>query len=607
MLHSQFAVYLGAERPTGYTGFIVDEHHFVIVDVEEGFDQDQGHALVSRLKEKLHSHRIIDITHIDAILDAVMHEFNVPPGFSLAMGIQTGKAFYLKTIGNGQIYISRGQKFARIIEGDNSASGFAEDSDTFIFTTYRFMSLVDNDQYIKKLSEQNTPHQIVEEITPTLKALNDEGAIALFTCFSQSEESTDAHEKEISSIHDAKGNIVDEEQSGPEREYIVLKRKKPSLGEKLRAWKSQLSSDNTKKSKRKLVVGLIVAVVFAILIWSVVLGYNRRTNEDMRKKIQASSELINQKLNQADDVAFLNMPRALALISEAKDELNRVKKETGAQDSMLAALSQKIQLKEDQISKKEEKNGEEFYDLTLDQKNAKGNKMYLDGDSAAILDKDAGSVYILSLQKKSLTRIPASSAKKADAIGYYNSMVYLLSASDGIYKVGEDTKETKVLDADKNMSSVQGMFMYSGNIYVLDSNKQDVYKYSSTDSGFSGGTSYFKDSLGVGLSSASSLAIDSSVYISLDHSIVKYTGGLQDSFSTSFPSDKVSVTKLYTNKDLDKVYTWDKSKGSIFVIGKDGQYEKEVKSSLLKTADDFTVYDNAVYVLIKEKIYKISI
>jgi ActR/RegA family two-component response regulator len=87
MLHSQFAVYLGAERQSGYTGFIVDTHHFVVVDVEEGFDQAQGHALVSRLKEKLHSHRIIDITHIDSIVDAIMQEFNVPPGFSLSMGI----------------------------------------------------------------------------------------------------------------------------------------------------------------------------------------------------------------------------------------------------------------------------------------------------------------------------------------------------------------------------------------------------------------------------------------------------------------------------------------------------------------------------------------
>lgn len=605
MLHSQFAVYLGAERQSGYTGFIVDTHHFVVVDVEEGFDQAQGHALVSRLKEKLHSHRIIDITHIDSIVDAIMQEFNVPPGFSLSMGIQTPKAFYLKTIGTGQIYISRGQKFARIIEGDNSASGFAEDSDTFIFTTYRFMSLVDNDQYIKKLAEQNTPHQIVEEITPTLKASNDEGAVALFTCFSK--EKPEQQEEREPIMPEA--NVIHEEESRvePEKEYVVLKSRKPSLKDKFRSWKSQLQTNQRSGSKRKFVVGAVVVVVFAILIWSVVLGYNRRASEDTRKKIHASSELIDQKLRQADDVAFLNMPRALALISEAKDELARVKKETGVSDSMVSDLSDKIQQKENQISKKEEKNGDEFYDLTLDQKNAKGSKMYLDGENVAILDKDTSSVYVLSLKKKSLERVSAPSAKKADAIGYYNSDIYLVNLTGGIVKIGDDQKEIKVLDADKNLGSIQDMFMYAGNIYILDSKKQDILKYGGAENGFSTGSTYFKSSLGVSLSSATSLAIDSSVYISLSKSIVKFTGGLQDSFSTSFPSEGVSLTKLYTNKELDRVYAWDKNKGSVFVIGKDGQYEKEIKSSLLKSATDFTVYDNAVFVLIGEKIYRITI
>ena len=72
------------------------------------------------------------------------------------------------------------------------------------------------------------------------------------------------------------------------------------------------------------------------------------------------------------------------------------------------------------------------------------------------------------------------------------------------------------------------------------------------------------------------------------------------------PDGNINTTKIFTNKDLEKVYGWDKEKGAIYVVGKNGDYLEQVNSKILSTASDFVVYKNSIYVLQGSKIYKIE-
>ena len=90
-------------------------------------------------------------------------------------------------------------------------------------------------------------------------------------------------------------------------------------------------------------------VLFLILIWSVGLGYRRRTQETAQEKIKLTKNLISQKLDQAEQVAFLNMPSALSLIADSKVEVNKLKKELGVKSKGLGGLEKMITDTENKI------------------------------------------------------------------------------------------------------------------------------------------------------------------------------------------------------------------------------------------------------------------
>ncbi|MBI3366204.1 hypothetical protein HY041_01075 [Candidatus Roizmanbacteria bacterium] len=103
------------------------------------------------------------------------------------------------------------------------------------------------------------------------------------------------------------------------------------------------------------------------------------------------------------------------------------------------------------------------------------------------------------------------------------------------------------------------------------------------------------------------MAIDSSVYVGFSDHVFKFTAGVQDEFKTTFPESNIHLSKVFTTKDLEKVYAWDKEKGSLYVLAKNGTYEREVYSSVLKQTNDLVIFANNAYLLSGSKIYVINV
>lgn len=357
--------------------------------------------------------------------------------------------------------------------------------------------------------------------------------------------------------------------------------------------------------KRKKITLVITAIILLVLVWSVGLGYERRKKSEQDKTITMSRALITEKLNQAEEVAFLNQARAQVLVDESKKEVETIKKKYPERKEDIDSLSKLVQEKESSIFKREEKKAEEFFDLTVDNEEAGGSVMDRDEDVLAILDSPNGVVRLLSLSKKSLEKETVSEAKSASLTSLYQGKIYVFIPKAGIVEIKE-SKAKKVIEADKEWGEIVDMKIYGGNIYLLDSRTNQVYKYIVVENGFSDRSSYFKESL-PDLTGARSMAIDGSVYLQLPEKILKYTGGVKDAFSTSFPETDIGLEKVMTSKDLDKVYAWDKKKGLIYILSKEGAYEREIKSSILTKAESVSVFENIAYVLEGAKIYKISL
>ena len=97
------------------------------------------------------------------------------------------------------------------------------------------------------------------------------------------------------------------------------------------------------------------------------------------------------------------------------------------------------------------------------------------------------------------------------------------------------------------------------------------------------------------------MAIDASLYIGFDTFIAKYIAGVKDSFTIKYPENDISMVKIYTNKDLDNIYGLDKSKGTLYVFGKDGQYLKQIRSSDLKKATILSYTKMGYFFLTKQR------
>jgi hypothetical protein len=563
MFHQDIGFYLGHEKTDGFSGFVSENNLFLALEIEAGITPNKGRELTAFIREKISTIMIENLQQFDSfITNNLIKEKNLPTGFSLSAGYLKENIFYLKTVGQGQIYIRRKNKLTLLIKSEETASGYVEENDIFVFTFSKFMAMLGEESGLNKKFDHRPIPEIIDEITPDLQAKDDQGTVALFLQLKKIRE----EEKPIDNFFE---------------------------------------QPIKKTYHKKTLTFITVFILGLILFWSVVLGYQRRTQETAREKIKLTKELISQKLDQAEQVAFLNMPSALNLIADSKEEVNKLKKQIGDKRKEIGELNDKISQTENKILKKEEKKYSEFFDLTVDDKGAKGTKLYLSGDSLLIQDKTRGVLYSLSLDRKSLDKDQFSALKRSSIIALFEDKKYFYVEEEGIYQV-VGGKANKVIENNKEWGKIIDMAVYNGNIYLLDQGKDEIYKYVKTEDEFGGGNSYFQSGQSIDLSQINSLAIDGSIYLAGDSVMVKYTSGLRDEFKINLPETQVNMKKIFTSKDIEKVYGWDNSKGTLYIMGKNGNYQEQVNSKILSTGTDLVVYKNSIYVLEGSKIYKID-
>jgi len=581
MYLSDYAIFIGKEEERYITEFLVENNFYFVFEAKNHLVKEEIRAVVGRIKEEIQLKSPKTLLEFETIIDKEIKTVIKEEVFSLAAGLLVDDVFYLLTMGQGEIYLKKDNKTEKIIAENNSASGHIQDGDFFVFASKNFSFLINKEELSKELNNRS-PKDVLENITPKLKEKEDVGVIAVFVKF----------RKEIQN-----------ETSVPELESFDKKPVDQFL-DRIRGLVGEISG------KKRLTL-MVVVVLFLVFLWSVVFGYQRRTHSQLMEKVRASQEKINQKLTEAVDLSTINLQRSLILVAEAKKELVTLQKIVGKKEiKEVKDLEQLIFAREKEIIKKEEKKYEEFYDLALITKKGQGTKLYLDKETVVILNSDSGEIYTLSLTKKSTKTIKGTAIKKATLVALYNDEIFFYQKEEGIYKVGRDGKINLVIKKDDDWGDLIDFWVFNSNLYLLDKNKDEIYKYLVAEEGYSGKTSYFKKGEAIDLAETNSMAIDSSVYIATNNNIYKYTAGVRDEFKVDVPEkDSYSFTKVFTNKNSHKIYLWEKNKGRISILSKDGQYERQINSNIFSRASDFVVLEaeKNIYVLVKDKIYNVGL
>lgn len=189
--------------------------------------------------------------------------------------------------------------------------------------------------------------------------------------------------------------------------------------------------------------------------------------------------------------------------------------------------------------------------------------------------------------------------------GLDDSVVYTYRKGKGVIKMDpEAAKPIVAIKLDKDWGNIADLQVFNKNIYLLDSYKGQIYKYIPTDDGFATRSSYFKS--GAYAQNATSFAIDQSIFVAQTKLITKYTAGLQDGFNPTYPNDGPTIARVITGSDVDDLYIWDRSHGSVVILSK-GEITKTIESSALTKATSVEVFNGSAYALQGSKIFKIDL
>lgn len=590
MLLTDSAIYTGDDKPLGYVGFITDSNFYLLLEVEEGMDREKGQKILRDIQSAIANFEVKGLASFEQFIVEEIKKANPPAHFSLVAGLLEDEILYLKTEGAGQVNIFRNNKFSRLIEGGNSASGYVKNGDLIIFSSQSITRHWDKDGELRNIFATRNIQTIASNLKLTINTL--------LVNFQEQDEQleTTLSEPDVNIDHEE----INETTLDNQDKLLGLK-------EILGQWTHEFRVYSQAAGRKKMYTFFVIIILFLILVWSVGLGYARRSQDFEVRKIKATRDLVVQKLAQSADVAFLNLPRSLALIAEAKIEVEKLRGEVSKKNlSEIAKIEILISQQEDLVIKKEEKQPEEFYDLAVDRKGATGQKLYLDGEILAILDRNNGTIYKLSLTKKSLDKKQSAKIKLAKIVGLFDDKLFYVVDGEGVYRVDASGEEKKVIGWDKNWVDIADIWIYNGNLYILDRG-HEIYKYSPTADGYSAKSSYFQSGQAINLKDSNSIAIDSSLYIGFSDSVVKYTAGNREDFSTTFPQQNPQLVKIFTSSNVEKIYGWDKKRGEIYILAKNGTYERQIDSSILKSSSDFIVSGDSAYVLKGSKIFKINL
>ncbi len=600
MADSRYGIYRAPDTESVTTSFISDVDVAVVLETHE-IEKETVNEVVESLREALKVDTPSTLDEFQAVLTKELSPLTSDKAFSAACGLVVGDVIYVVVVGGGVVQIHRGETIQQIVEGDINASGKIEDGDVFIFET--------------KTGEKNIHSDILKEAVSkeelmasgeflTEKVGEKPGSACILVSFAQETPPVEPVSSSLDEqLHKEEGEALEAPQNAliepVAQSEPVQTEHAPHVGGVHRF---------TDLSKSKKITFAAVVLLCLVLIWSVVFGVQRRENESAAKKIAAAKEIITAKLDEATNVAPLNVERATVLITDAQNEVNSLQKSIGkGHQKEIAELVNLVKASSNKIINKQDKSFETFYDLTLIDKSAVADSLYLSEDTLVALNSRKGEIYQISASKKSNDVISKKEIQEAQLVGMYEDTTFFLNKDKGIYTINADGKIQHPIDKE-GLTKPQSMNIFNTNIYVLDSSAGDIYKYLSAEDGYSKKSSYFGSDQSGLLKGANDFAIDSSVYVLTDGTVIKYVAGERDTFKLTLPDkSEPNFNHVYTNKDLDKLYLLDTTAGKVVIVAKNGEYEKQIESSIFKKATQFVVFNNKILVLVGQKIYAVDL
>ena len=545
---------------------------FAVLSLEKEAEETQekdylnilGKELLETLEQEFFALEVKDLESIKKSVQTTIKKIPENVACSFIIGSIVDHVLYVFIQGEGKVTLKRSEEFGIILESDKNelkaSSGILKEADLVILQTKQFKDIISTNILVSALDHQ-PPSDIAEALAPIIHRQEKGGAAAILIEIKKKEEDlilSDAKlaQQEIDTTSQPRGlkSFTD---------YFY------PLADKLKFPKLK----NLEHPKKKFLT--IAAVVMLILILTVIFAISAQNNTKRQAAFRQVYPQAQKKYEEGQSLVDLNKNLARDSFTAAEKILNDNKNKFP----------------------KNSKEGKKVLELREKVNKALTSASEINSVAAKIVDESQSRILSLGL-------------KNADSPYFTQDDKNIYFLKDGVISEDKkDSKTKKIINSNDLPKNIGGLGVYFGNIYVLDKNGQ-ILKFVSSDGEFSK-NNYFPNDTSPNLSKAQSLAIDGSIWILFsDGTILKFTKGESDNLNISGLDKPFSnPTRIFTDLSSDNIYILDNGNSRIAMLSKNGSYQAQYQTNVIKSAKDFEVKesDKKIYILSGGKVYQIDL
>lgn len=344
------------------------------------------------------------------------------------------------------------------------------------------------------------------------------------------------------------------------------------------------------KRKNTLTVGVLI---LALLIVSVVFGVNQKNKKEFDSKSESKflKAVEEYEKSISEETIDKNSSRQFFISSK---EIAYKLKEDGYKNSKLDELISNLKNKEAEVLGEIRPEVKELLDLTLQIKDFNGSNLASTNDTIFVFDSENKNVVSADIFGKN-AKISAGKDEMGESrqIASYEDRLFSINNSE-IFEIKNNAVKVKEKAEDTNWDNSL-FYLYSGNIYLINKNSNQIERYSGPPAGgggtFGDKTDWLAPGIEADFSKVIDMVIDGSIWLlSSSGKVTKFTNGNPNKISLNgITTELVNPTAIYTNEDLKYTYILDNNDGRVIVLEKNGEFKLQYKSDEIKNAKDLVV------------------
>jgi hypothetical protein len=385
---------------------------------------------------------------------------------------------------------------------------------------------------------------------------------------------------------------------------IKTTKSQPLASEPIAAIPPQRKVRSNLFQNRYLRLGILLAFLVLVLLQSFFFIRNTLEKRRQEELVQTITQLT-QEYRQLEKDFPRNPTQTTEKMQQLRQEVTKLKEKYPKSDKIIDPLAQKLQKSTVTLGNPKVKAAKLFYDPGLIDKKLKITYLKMTEEFLAVVDQQNKRGYLINVGSKNHDDFSLAKLKQPTLATEYDQELYVYSEREGIFESENGTLK-KVITYEKDWGTVADLEVFNGNIYLLSTTGDEIYKFTPIEGGYGAKSSYFQSGQSLDLENVKSLAIDFSVYL-LGDSLYKYTAGARDGFNLNNQLDFAQMTKVFKTPKNAYLYLLDSTNSRVVVLNENGRVTESLFNSKLKNSPYFGVFEDEKIIFVHQnKLYELD-